>query len=157
MGNIEGEQTMNDNETTADIIAAMRDEGRTGESSCLEWVGAKMRDYADRFEAALKREAVIGSNKFSDCAKLREALMSEIGGYSADGLEIVWCGISGETIRKARAALSNPPRNCERFADFETAQKAYLRETKTLVVGDEMFDWLFATATDTEGGKDGNK
>lgn len=43
-------------ETTADVIAAMRDEGHTGESSCLEWVGAKMRYYADRFEAAQRRE-----------------------------------------------------------------------------------------------------
>lgn len=49
---------MSEQKTVADIIAAMRDEGHTGESSCLEWVGAKMRYYADRLEAAQKREAI---------------------------------------------------------------------------------------------------
>ena len=44
-------------ETIADIVAAMRDEGHAGDSSCLEWVGAKIRDYADRIEAAERRRA----------------------------------------------------------------------------------------------------
>jgi hypothetical protein len=43
----------NTNETIADIIAAMRDDGHTGESSCLEWIGTKMRHYADRLDAVL--------------------------------------------------------------------------------------------------------
>lgn len=47
---------MEKQETIADILAAMRDEGHTGESSCPEWVGAKMRYYANRLEAAWKRE-----------------------------------------------------------------------------------------------------
>ena len=42
-------------ETIADIVAAMRNEGHAGDASCLEWVGAKIRGYADRFEAAAKR------------------------------------------------------------------------------------------------------
>ncbi|MBQ2437151.1 MAG: hypothetical protein II265_03575 [Clostridia bacterium] len=48
--------------------------------------------------------------------KLREAceaLVSDIGGYSTDGLEVIWCRISGETIRKVRAAVAEPVKNCE--------------------------------------------
>lgn len=47
------------------IVAEMRDEGHTGDASCLEWVGAKIRHYADRFEAAAMR---------AENARLRAAL-----------------------------------------------------------------------------------
>lgn len=43
-------------ETVSDIVAAMRNEGHAGDASCLEWVGAKIRGYADRIEAAHQRE-----------------------------------------------------------------------------------------------------
>ena len=43
-------------ETIADIVAEMRNDSHTGDESCLEWVGAKMRTYADRIEAAHQRE-----------------------------------------------------------------------------------------------------
>ena len=43
-------------ETIADIVAAIRNEGHAGDASCLEWVGAKIRGYADRIEAAHQRE-----------------------------------------------------------------------------------------------------
>lgn len=45
-----------ENETVADIVAAMRIESHAGDASCLEWVGAKIRSYADRIEAAHERE-----------------------------------------------------------------------------------------------------
>ena len=48
-------------ETIEDIVAAMRNEGHTGDASCLEWVGAKIRGYADRIEAAAKREREAGA------------------------------------------------------------------------------------------------
>ena len=77
--------------------------------------------------------------------KLREAL-EETNKFLE--VAIVNGKVTSQDISRLRnivsAALSSPMRNFERFADFETAQKAYLRETKTLVVGDEMFDWLFA-------------
>lgn len=44
-------------ETVADIVAEMKDEGHIGDASFLEWVGAKILHYADRIEAAEKREA----------------------------------------------------------------------------------------------------
>lgn len=46
-------------ETVADIVAEMRDEGHTGDASCLEWVGAKILHYADRIEAVHNRAALI--------------------------------------------------------------------------------------------------
>ena len=55
-------------ETIADIVAAMRNEGHTGDASCLEWVGAKIRGYADRIEAAHQREV----------AELRECLKEAV-------------------------------------------------------------------------------
>ena len=48
-------------ETIADIVAEMRNEGHAGDESCLEWVGAKIRGYADRIEAAAKREREAGA------------------------------------------------------------------------------------------------
>ena len=39
-------------ETIADIVSEMRNEGHTGDASCLEWIGAKMQRYADRIKAA---------------------------------------------------------------------------------------------------------
>ena len=55
-------------ETIADIVAAMRNEGHAGDASCLEWVGAKIRGYADRIEAAHQREV----------AELRECLKEAV-------------------------------------------------------------------------------
>ena len=43
-------------ETIADIVAAIRNEGHAGDASCLEWVSAKFTSYADRIEAAHQRE-----------------------------------------------------------------------------------------------------
>ena len=49
----------NKQETIADIVAEMRNESHAGDESCLEWVGAKMRTYADRIEAAHQREVAV--------------------------------------------------------------------------------------------------
>lgn len=39
-------------ETISEFAAEMRNEGHTGDASCLEWVGTKLRSYANRFEDA---------------------------------------------------------------------------------------------------------
>ena len=57
-------------ETVADIVAAMRDESHAGDGCFLEWVGEKMRSYADRIEAALKREK---AKPVRNCDKHRTA------------------------------------------------------------------------------------
>ena len=67
----------NKQETIADIAAAMRNEGHAGDASCLEWVGAKLISFADRIEAAAKREREETREKPSrvgNAAKMREAL-----------------------------------------------------------------------------------
>ena len=46
----------NKQETIEDIVAAMRNEGHAGNASCLEWVSAKFTSYANRIEAAHRRE-----------------------------------------------------------------------------------------------------
>ena len=62
-------------ETIADIVAAMRNEGHAGDASCLEWVGAKIRGYADRIEAAHQREVT----ELREC--LKETMADAVAEY----------------------------------------------------------------------------
>ena len=62
-------------ETIADIVAAMRNEGHAGDESCLEWVGAKIRGYADRIEAAHQREV----EELREC--LKETMVDAVAEY----------------------------------------------------------------------------
>ena len=62
-------------ETIADIVAEMRNEGHAGDESCLEWVGAKIRGYADRIEEAHQREV---AELEREVAELRECLKEAI-------------------------------------------------------------------------------
>ena len=64
-------------ETIADIVAAMRNEGHAGDESCLEWVGAKIRGYADRIEAAAKREREAGAEAAQICGEIGEMIGRE--------------------------------------------------------------------------------
>ena len=95
------------------------------------------------------KQSVTDCNHLGDAAKLREAceaIMSEIGGYLTDGLEVIWCNISGKTVKKARAALSAPPRNCDRpeCATTKAAQDVWRKEDggKTAY-----YEWLLAAST----------
>ena len=64
-------------ETIADIVAAMRNEAHAGDASCLEWVGAKIRGYADRIEAAAKREREAGAEAAQICGEIGEMVGRE--------------------------------------------------------------------------------
>lgn len=64
-------------ETIADIVAEMRNEGHTGEASCLEWVRAKMIHYADRIEAAATREREAGAEAAQICGEVGEMIGRE--------------------------------------------------------------------------------
>lgn len=159
---------MDKHETTADVIAAMRDEGRTGESSCLEWVGAKMRDYADRFEAAHKREsgvAVTGSNQLREALWQAKEIARTI--YSTSDKGSSHEDLSEKLVEIANAALAAPPRNCDLYATVDEARKAheaicekYVKCHNGCPLNNEehysAFDcfeaWLFAPATEKEGG-----
>ena len=62
-------------ETIADIVAAMMNESHAGDASCLEWVGSKIRGYADRIEAAHQREVA----ELREC--LKETMVIAIAEY----------------------------------------------------------------------------
>lgn len=158
---------MADNETIADIIAEMR--------------GIRVRefqDYADRFEAAIKRERAkieadaleVGGiveaarkRELGDAAKLREALEELVANIemrsSTFGLNVM---VDTKTYLDAKTALSAPPRNCERFQTVKQAKEAYRAEVRRVYIWDgceteRLVDWLLATATEQEGGNNGNE
>ena len=64
-------------ETIADIVAAMRNEGHAGDESCLECVGAKLLSFADRIEAAAKREREAGAEAAQVCGEIGEMIGRE--------------------------------------------------------------------------------
>lgn len=109
------------------------------------------RRMLNRFEAAHKRERETSGNT----AALHEALKPVkryLDGYTVNILEL---------RRTVDAALTAPTRNCDRFASAEEAWDAYdawvesyreKGETEPL----NEFGWLFAPATEQEGGNDGN-
>ena len=93
-----------ENETVADIVAAMRDESHAGDESFLEWVGAKMRTYADRIEAAHQREVA----ELREC--LKETMVDAVAEYKNNSCfrnvkcgEIERCGTC--KVMKWRKAL----------------------------------------------------
>ena len=62
-----------------------------------------------------------------------------------------------EPVRKAKAALAAPPRNCDRFKDaldawdaYDAWVDSYRSQGKTEPFNE--FGWLFAPATEQEGG-----
>lgn len=64
-------------ETVADIVTAMRGESHAGDECFLEWVGDKMRRYADRIEAAVKRERAFGAEDAQICGEIGEMIGRE--------------------------------------------------------------------------------
>ena len=183
-------------ETIADIVDAMRNEGHTGEASCLEWIRAKMTYYADRIEAAEKRERAAGAeaaqicgdigemvgrelsknqsvtncNRLGNAARMREALSNAC--YAMfNFLKTKYGGFEemAKALDKAKSALAEPPRNCDRF---ETAEDAYNacpqfcdidvktmteRELEIIEATIKCLDWLFAPATEQKGDNNGSK
>ena len=127
---------MNEQETVADIIAEMnRVEVCADGEPCL-------RDYARRFDAAHKREVqnaldaggfVEASRKnkqVGNAAKLREALklcMDEMCNRCRDLAKArgnpAPCLNGCEPVRKAKAALAAPPRNCDAGTAEEQAKR----------------------------------
>lgn len=105
-------------------------------------------------QGQLKTKTEIG-----DAAKLRKALSdacyamfnflkAQNGGYEE----------MASALDKAKAALAAPPRNCERFQTKEDAAMAFNKERSVFIPQSilwqlgEWLDWLFAPATEKEGG-----
>ena len=156
-------------ETTADLIAWLR-RPIEGENAYLT---AWRNEIADRLEAAMKRERakieadaleaggiVEAARKraLGDAAKLREALEELVANIemrsSTFGLNVM---VDTKTYLDAKAALSVPPRNCERFQTVKQAKEAYSAEVRRVYIWDgceteRLVDWLLANATEKEGG-----
>lgn len=151
---------MNEQETIADITAEMRFHGQQNidaekdkpEYGILTVEGRIAQDYADRLEAAHKREkaaieadalavgGIVGASRATaenpsavgDCAKLREALC-EILSYIESFRKYITPGkgkkltalfaVADTILSKARAALAEPVKNCE----VGTAEEQYKR------------------------------
>ena len=171
-------------ETIADIVKEMRTLGRLDEKSTdkiprtLQALG--LRTYADRIEAAAKREREAGaeaaqvcgeigemigreatrekSSRVGNAAKMREAL-GEISREIWESIDPFCnddcCKPKRELAKIADAAIASPPRNCDRpeCATTKAAQDVWNKEDggKTAY-----YEWLLATYT--EGGTtDGKK
>ena len=67
----------NKQDTVETVAAEMRNESHAGDGSCLEWVGAKIRGYADRIEAAAKREREAGAEAAHICGEIGEMIGRE--------------------------------------------------------------------------------
>lgn len=175
---------MADNETITDVIAEMR--------------GIRVRefqDYAERFEAAIKRERakieadalavggmveaerkcklskdasknVADFGQLGDAAKLREALKRAWLFVSATRESFAF--VHEGRIERDKlcddidAALSAPPRNCERFQTVKQAKEAYCAEVRRVYIWDgceteRLVDWLLAPAMEQKGDNDGNE
>ena len=71
------------------------------------------------------------SKRTLNVAALREALeilLEDVGPYCDDSLQVLWGPLKGATIRKAKEALSSPPRNCDRFTYAQDAEDAFEKE-----------------------------
>ena len=121
-------------------------------------------------EAAHRRELSKNVSKngvdfgqLGDAAKLREALDELVANIemrsSTFGLNVM---VDTKTYLDAKTALAAPPRNCDRFASAEEAWDAYDEWVESYRAKGETepfneFGWLFAPATEKEGGNDGNE
>ena len=143
-------------ETSKDIVAEMRDATMNS-----EYDDATVDAWADRIEAAWKREReagaaaaqicgeigeMVGREKRGNAAAIREALVRCADIINKFGLaEIVTtpmeviCDIEGIIT----AALSAPPRNCDIY-DAESCRMAYHLHGDGLMTMQAFADWLFA-------------
>ena len=141
------------NKTIADIIAEKRELAeklRRGTPSLDEIEAAVNLEFdANRIEAAWKRETIsrrsikipIEIMPTGNVAAMREALKNLVDRTSeyikecnpsiAGGCEI------RRALENAKAALSKPSRNCDRFADELDAQLAFLNEVWLISVDRE--------------------
>ena len=169
---------MNDKrqETRQDILTEMRKLAEFDEKSTdkipRSLMGLGLRTYADRIEAADKRENV----QIGCASAMREAL--DMIHDKVNSLDEE-CGVDPVEIRDlARAALAKPPRNCDMFETEPEAKSAFIAyyneafglkgSKREIDIGDLKHDvdgilhdyiqWLFTSVkSETKGKPDGNK
>ena len=160
----------NEQETIADIIAEMR---RFGNRHWMHDEGQNVRMFADRLEAAWKREELRWAKANGELAKMltfekaqggNAAAMREYSKRLVDAVKdadlcdfiygsdfckscqfIPMC----KAARDCESALSAPPRNCDKYRDYESLCRAW--ENAVMVEGITFGKWLFAPATERKG------
>ena len=153
---------MAEHETTADVIAWLR-RPREGENGYLT---AWRDEIADRLEAAHKRES-------GNCAELRNALNLCVDEMCARCRDLAKargdtmpCLSGCEPVRKAKAALAAPPRNCDLARDWIRDLYAHFQPPASIKreMPPEWVDsvmafcrWLLSPATEKEGGNNANE
>ena len=122
-------------ETVADIVADIRaqNQGFPEDDYALSPLVCDLLSLADRIESAARREREAGAEaaQVGNAAKMREALSdacyamfnflkTQNGGYEE----------MAKALDKAKAALAEPPRNCDRqeCATTKAAQDVWRRE-----------------------------
>ena len=154
------------NKTIADIVAEMRslanEQEKIGFYDLRCVVTKTLRVFADRIEAAMKREVAVSKTE-TTTPTCKESL--QVGDMAAmfNALKqidrIVWdkrrhTKEEVEAHRLATEALSTPARNCDRFDNCEDAYEAYKQYEKNFIMSsNNVFDkplqfamWLFAEA-----------
>lgn len=74
------------------------------------------REHMVVIRAKSPKKATSSAMPWIDMKKARCALcsiMEDVGDYSLEGLDVVWCGIKGESLRMAKKAISHNPRQCD--------------------------------------------
>lgn len=141
------------NETIADIVSEMRsNEFDDPRFNVYSLVAARTlaRGWADRIEAAVN-QPVTNCNRLGNAAKMRDALKQihdRVNSLDED------CGVDPIDVRDlARAALSAPPRNCDRFATLDDARNAFFADyvpDETCSSATAFATWLFDEAKGDE-------
>lgn len=165
------------NETIAEIVSDMRVYAKNskvngGEVDVWNWLA----NYADRIEAAHKRERKAGAEAAQICGEIGEMIGREAAGRQP----VTDCNRLGNTAKmrealsdacyamfnflktqnggyeemakaldKAKAALAAPPRNCDRpeCATTRAAQEVWRKENGGKTA---YYEWLLATSTKGE-------
>ena len=94
-------------------------------------------------------EAETDSHAIGNAAAMREALYEIHNRVNSLDEE---CGVDPIEVRDiARAALAKPPRNCDGYDSYGDAIRAF-EDAEDAEDYEEMAEWLFAPATEQEGG-----
>ena len=144
------------NETLCDFIGEIRsqaDEIAKHLGDQHTFVEQK-KQLADRLDQIRMRMEIEQAKLRGNSAAMREALKrivaASIVAKNANAPEWILQRMA-DIFAMATTALNAPPRNCDRFATVDEAIGAY-RQTHKYMVVNVFLDWLFAQATEKEGG-----
>ena len=145
--------TITDNDLALFRERAKTEFRSTGDVGRLAW--------GDVVEALCKEVSRLRSvsSEGGDVAKLREAVEACL--YAFQKTDWTTIGTSRrvvDLIQRCKDALSAPPRNCDRFQTKFDAKRAWEKVCKAGLPEHGPFEaWIFALATEKEGGNDGNE